>query len=253
VPSFPESTETRVIGIDLATDPKKVGLALCTVADGRPVLRELNLGKSWPAIDEQVTSWASAPSLLALDAPLGWPTQLGRSLHEHMAGAALEHPPNAMFRRATDDAIAQRLRKRPLDVGGDRIARTAHVALSFLARLRKRLDAPIPLAWEAGPGAELAAIEVYPAGTLAALELPSSGYKGSGNDAAKLRAELSEAVAQQVSFDTRAVEEMTRTDHALDAVLCVCAGLDFLNAKAVPPNDPGLAEKEGWIWVRERS
>ncbi len=244
--------ETRIIGVDCATDPKKVGLALCVITEGRPELREVTTGTTWPAIDEQVASWASTPTLLALDAPLGWPALLGESLHAHRAGAGFEHAPNAMFRRATDDAVAQRLGKRPLDVGSDRIARTAHAALSFLARLSKALDAPIPLAWEPAPIDGVAAIEVYPAGTLAAQNLPHSGYKGAADSASSLRSELSSAIAEQLSFDAHSAAEMARTDHALDAVLCVCAGLDFLAGDAVAPNDLTLAEQEGWIWVRSR-
>lgn len=244
--------ETRVIGIDCATDPKNVGLALCTLRDGRARIEALSTGSTWPAIDERIASWVTAPTLLALDAPLGWPARLGESLHSHSAGAAFDHPPNAMFRRATDDAIAQRLGKRPLDVGGDRIARTAHAALSFLARLRNRLDAPIPLAWQPGPIDTVAAIEVYPAGTLAARDLPRSGYKGAAEAATALRRDLRAAIAEQLSFDAQAAQEMTRTDHALDAALCACAGLDFLAGDAVPPDDPRLAKREGWIWVRPR-
>jgi hypothetical protein len=36
---------------------------------------------------------------------------------------------------------------------------------------------------------------------------------------------------------------------ALDAALCVLAGVDFLGGNARPPEDPGLARTEGWIWV----
>lgn len=241
--------ETRVIGIDCATDPKKVGLALCTMTKGAPRIHEVTTGKTWPAIDAQVASWATTPTLLALDAPLGWPAPLGESLHTHRAGDALHHPPNAMFRRATDDAVAHRLGKRPLDVGADRIARTAHVALTFLARLRTTLDAPIPLAWEPAPIETVAAIEVYPAGTLAARHLPRSGYKGSGAPASSLRRQLTAEIAKQVSLDARATELMVHTDHALDAVLCVCAGLDFLTGHAVQPEDLSLAKREGSIWV----
>ena len=247
-PSIPR--EARIIGIDCATDAKKVGLALCAITDGRPELREVSIGKTWPAIDEQVASWVSEPTLLALDAPLGWPALLGESLQPHRAGAGFDQPPNAMFRRSTDDAVARRLGKRPLDVGSDRIARTAHVALSFLERLRKRLDAPIPLAWDPSPIDAVTAIEVYPAGTLAARKLPHSGYKGSADSASSVRRELTTAIAEQLSLDAHSEAEMTRTDHALDAVLCVCAGLDFLAGDAVPPEDLSLAKREGWIWVR---
>ena len=110
MPKPPLRSDTRIIGIDCATDAKKVGLALCVISDGRPELREVTTGTTWPAIDEQVASWATTPTLLALDAPLGWPARLGESLHAHRAGASFNHPPNAMFRRSTDDAVAQRLR-----------------------------------------------------------------------------------------------------------------------------------------------
>ena len=63
--------ETHVIGIDCATDPKKVGLALCTMTEGAPRIHKVTTGKTWPAIDEQVASWATTRTLLALDAPLG--------------------------------------------------------------------------------------------------------------------------------------------------------------------------------------
>ena len=243
------SPETRIIGVDCATDPKKVGLALCTLTGRRPRIQEVTTGKTWPAIDEQVASWTTTPTLFAIDAPLGWPARLGESLHAHNAGDALHHLPNAIFRRATDDAVAERLGKRPLDVGSDRIARTAHAALSFLARLRKQLDAPIRLAWEPAPIETHAAIEVYPAGTLATRNLPCSGYKGSGEPAASLRRELTTEIEKQVLLDAHAKEQMVHTDHALDAVLCVCAGLDFLTGDAVPPQDLSLAKREGWIWV----
>ena len=244
--------ETRIIGIDCATDAKKVGLALCIIRDGRPRIEEVTTGETWAGIDDQVAIWTTKSTLLALDAPLGWPAPLGQALHSHRAGAGLDSSPNALFRRSTDDAIANRLRKRPLDVGSDRIARTAHSALSFLARLSKKLDAPIPLAWDPGPIAATSAIEVYPAGTLAARDLPHSGYKGPKHPASALRQQLTTAISEELSVDEHAAELMVRTDHALDAVLCVSAGLDFLAGDAVPPHDLRLAQQEGWIWVCSR-
>jgi hypothetical protein len=243
-------SDLRIIGIDCATDAKKVGLALCTMLEGRPRIAELWVGKSWPAIDEQIAGWASGATLLALDAPLGWPAPLAESLHTHHAGAELAPTSNALFRRTTDNVVAEHLGKRPLDVGSDRIARTAHGALSLLARLRERLAAPIPLAWDPGPIEGLAAIEVYPAGTLAARKLPHSGYKGSGEAASTRRQQLITALAKELSFDAQARERMLDTDHALDATLCVCAGLDFLAGDVIRPRDLSLARREGWIWVR---
>jgi predicted RNase H-like nuclease len=240
----------RIIGIDCATDAKKVGLALCFVSEGRPRIEQLLVGQSWPAIDEQIARWATGPTLLALDAPLGWPAPLADSLHTHRAGAELTASPNAMFRRTTDDVVAEHLGKRPLDVGSDRIARTAHVALSFLARLRKTLDASIPLAWNPRSLEGLAAIEVYPAATLAARNLPHSGYKASTDRSSALRRQLAEAVREELSIDEDATKLMVQSDHALDAALCVCAGLDFLTGDVLRPKNLSLAKREGWIWVR---
>jgi len=239
----------RIVGIDCATVAQKVGLALCAVEGSRPRIDRLLVGESWPAIDEQLAEWATEPTLLALDAPLGWPAPMADSLHHHRAGAELPHPTNTLFRRKTDDVIAAHLGKRPLDVGADRIARTAHTALSLLTRLRKTIGKPIPLAWHPGPIESFAAIEVYPAGTLAARNLPHSGYKTSTSHSSELRQQLVEAIQQQVSVDQDAAALMAQSDHALDAVLCTVAGLDFLSGDVLQPNDLDLAKREGWIWV----
>jgi hypothetical protein len=97
----------------------------------------------------------------------------------------------------------------------------------------------------------LAAIEVYPAGTLAARDLPHSGYKGPTDRSSALRQELAKAVREELSIDEDATRLMLQSDHALDAALCVCAGLDFLAGDVVRPKDLSLAKREGWIWVRE--
>ena len=242
----------RIIGIDCATVAQKVGLALCVIREGRPRIDQLLVGESWPAIDEQLVQWATEPTLLAVDAPLGWPALMADSLHSHRAGSELPYPSNTLFRRETDDVVAEHLGKRPLDVGADRIARTAHTALSLLARLREIVGKPIPLAWQPGSAEGLAAIEVYPAGTLAARGLPHSGYKARTGHSVELRQQLVEAIRQQLSVDDDAAMLMVQSDHALDAVLCTVAGLDFLAGDVLQPSDLDLAQREGWIWVRSR-
>jgi hypothetical protein len=247
-----KAADLRIIGIDCATVAQKVGLALCVVGAGRPRLDRVLVGESWPAIDEQLAQWATDPSLLAVDAPLGWPAPMADALHSHRAGAELPHATNTLFRRRTDDVVSEHLGKRPLDVGADRIARTAHTALSFLARLRETVGKPIPLAWQPGSLKSLAAIEVYPAGTLAARSLPHSGYKARTSPSSELRQQLVDAVRQQLSVDEDAAKLMAHSDHALDAVLCTLAGLDFLAGDVLQPDDLDLAKREGWIWVPSR-
>lgn len=151
-----------------------------------------------------------------------------------------------LFRRETDRDVKRRLGKQSLDVGADRIARTAVSALRLLSRVRERLGAPIPLAWSP-QFAGLAAIEVYPAATLRAHGLSDRAYKAAPETGAreKLIVELSTRATIEAGH-----KAMISNADALDAAICVLAGADFLRGLAQPPTDLKLAQREGWIWVK---
>jgi hypothetical protein len=163
------------------------------------------------------------------------------------AGGAIDDLPNDMFRRETDRFIHRELRKKPLDVGADRIARTAHAALRLLADLRSELQLPIPLAWEPTLSVPLAVIEVYPAATLKSHGFQASGYKAIDNVAE--RKVIINSLRGVAALPTDVSSLHTSAD-ALDAVVCMLAGADFLCGAAMPPIERALAEQEGWIWVR---
>jgi len=185
----------RIVGVDIATQPKNVGLGLGTLSGGDLRVESVTARESWDAIDAEVGAWVRSSEgavLLALDAPLGWPAALANALRGHRAGAAVQPAANAMFRRRTDDVVAAALGKRPLDVGADRIARTAHAALGFLTRIRDVHRMEVPLAWQPGKAERVGAIEVYPAGTLASRGHPSTGYKGTAGSAVEVRAAIIE-------------------------------------------------------------
>lgn len=57
---------------------------------------------------------------------MGWPANMGQVLYNHNTGQLIDVHSNDLFRRETDKFIKKNLRKQPLDVGADRIARTAH-------------------------------------------------------------------------------------------------------------------------------
>ena len=239
----------RIIGIDCATVAQKVGLALCVIREGRPRIDQLLVGESWPAIDEQLVQWATEPTLLAVDAPLGWPALMADSLHSHRAGGELPYPSNTLFRRETDDVVADIAASDPsTSAPTGSLARRAPLFRS-LHGCAKPSGQPIPLAWQPGSAEGLAAIEVYPAGTLAARGLPHSGYKARTGHSVELRQQLVEAIRQQLSVDDDAAMLMVQSDHALDAVLCTVAGLDFLAGDVLPPSDLDLAQRESSIWV----
>ncbi len=238
-----------IIGIDCAVQAPRVGLARGEFWDGEGLLREVTVGGRGGTIADTVGSWMRAsagPVLLALDAPLGWPDALARALPGHVAGEHIPADANALFRRWTDHEIKRRLGKQPLDVGADRIARTAHAALQLLHELRHATGNSIPLLWAPTELEGAGAIEVYPAGTLLGRGLSPRGYKGE-KGGGKRKAILA-GLAQILDIRCRK-KRMLECDDALDAALCVLAGVDFLRGEAVAPSDPELARKEGWIWV----
>src|SRR3989442_1019336 len=139
--------KVTMIGLDCATDDANVGAALGSWREGSLSVEHVTLcDKVTPA--EVIAGWfreADEPVLLALDAPLGWPAPLAQTLVRHRAGGELSAGADQMFRRMTDRAVHENVGKTPLDVGADRIARTAHAALRFLGELREAISRPVPL------------------------------------------------------------------------------------------------------------
>ena len=242
--------ETVIIGVDCATDPKRTGLARGRfLPSGSIVLDAVGLASAAPSAEAQVLEWldGAASALMAMDAPLGWPSSLGDVLAAHRAGGAITVPPDRMFRRHTDEVVRQITGRYPLEVGADRIARTAHAALRLLQAVREGSGREIRLPVQSGHTAGWSVIEVYPAGTLRMLGLPASAYKRPADRA--IRAEILDGVADLMTLqDLR--EPMLDNADVLDAGLCVLAGADFLAGRCQAPRDVELAEREGWVWTR---
>lgn len=230
----------RILGVDCATKPKNTGL--CCVLDHRIEHAETGDG----SVAERLAAWIEpgTPTLLAFDAPLGWPSALAPALVDHRAGDPLRPEANELFHRLTDDEIQERLGKRPLEVGADLIARTAREALSVLQELRDRTGLSIPLGWEGAP-ADVAVIEVYPAATLQAHGFRSSGYKGGRGRPVR------ESILDDFDVGPHR-EALAANADVFDAWLCTLAGRDYLEGRCVPPTDAQRERAliEGWIWVR---
>ena len=189
---------------------------------------------------------SSEHALVAMDAPLGWPIGLAASLTGHQAGQPVDGDSATLFNRETDRIVAERIRKRPLDVGADKIARAAHTGLGVLARLRDLTGYVLPLAWDSGYSGR-AVIEVYPAATLKSRGLPDSGYKKA--EEIEVRRRIARAISDEVP---ELVTKCRERADIFDACLCLIAAKDFLDGVAMPPDDVDLARREGWIWVRAR-
>jgi hypothetical protein len=246
----PLDVDVCLFGIDCAVEDAKTGLARGRLTTTGVIVGEaMQCGRDRKAIDI-IVNWIeqerTTPTLLAIDAPLGWPEPLTITLRDHNAGEEIFTEANTMFRRHTDRFVKERIGKCPLDVGADRIARTAHAALTFLGELRRRLRHGIPLAWLPGQCDPISAIEVYPAATLLAHSIRTGPYKKPKNRAERKVIIDSLQLLLHFPQDTSALQESA---NALDAVVCLLAGADFLRGQAMLPTDQALVKKEGWIWV----
>lgn len=240
-----------IIGIDCAAQMKNTAVAIGSYDDGDVYVSYANLHFD-ESLEEILASLNhDGPALLALDAPLGWPVDLGKSLSSHSAGEKISVHPNDLFRRETDKFIKSRIGKQPLDVGADRIARTAWAANDVLDRLRQLLGTQIGLAWAISDVENVACIEVYPAATLQAMQIRSTGYKGKKMESREARGNILQHLLPALDIDKSLIDKATDSDDVLDAIICLLAGADFLRGRCMEPEDSQLAKREGWIWVRE--
>jgi len=238
-----------IVGIDCASDAKRIGVARAEVGSTEPVLvRESAHGLSYVALRELLGSWVQGggATLLAIDAPLGWPDALRAGLGTHVAGERLKGPADHLFLRQTDHAIWKRLGKRPLEVGADRIARAARTALALMGDLRQDLGLELPLAWQGAIPAFPAVIEVYPAATLVVHGLGRPSYKRKEQRPA--RAAILHQLAGVLELGSQAHAAEAVAD-VLDAALCTLAGADFVRGRCVAPPEAAAVRGEGWIWA----
>jgi len=237
---------TTLIGIDAATKANNIGLARGHIVNNRVLVEEVSLGTEVESISKTVAGWISGPTVIAIDAPLGWPTPMSAALSGHHAGEHIALSGDEMFSRLTDRTVYQTLGKKPLDVGANLIARAALAALGLIQQIRDDTGLALPLLWDPS---ESGIIDVYPAATLRSRGLTSDGYKKKNDEGFTVRRRLLDGLLSEVELATdRGLVE--RTDHTLDAVLCMIAGADFVYGNVVKPTAKEMetARREGWIW-----
>ena len=237
-----------LIGIDCAVQAKDTGLALAEAQAESLVVLEARAGTRLESPAVIAAEWLESypKAVIAIDAPLGWPAELAATLANHRAGESIPVESHQLFRRQTDLFVRSLIGKQTLDVGADRIARTAHAAVNLLGELRNCTGLKLPLLWGPKEAGEGGVIEVYPAGTLKTLGLRSSGYKGQNRTA---RNEVLRALNEFMDL-SRVEDVLLEDDDCLDAAICCLAAWDFVRGLAAPPESKKKARREGWIWVR---
>lgn len=244
----------RLIGLDAASDRKKFGYAIGWLDGGCVRIEQAGLlADAGAPLDTLIVPALlnASSAIVAIDAPLGWPDGLRELVGAHRAGAlAKVSCKKKCFRRATDVQIYDLLKKMPLEIGADRIARAAHEALTVLDELRRKTGLPIPLAWQPNVSG-LAAIEVYPAATLTAHGYMRAAYKKP--EQGQVRKALADDLAALGLVEGLDKLINQRAD-VFDAGLCLLAAADFVRGRCTGPTAEQFeqAQREGWIWVARR-
>lgn len=240
----------KILGIDYSTDTKKCGLSV-----GEYLNNECKLVYTGLYDFNIITEifYSKEKILISIDSPLGWPQNLGLELIKHTAGSKLEVESNFLFRRFTDIEVKRITGKQSLDVGADKIARTAYGAVNLLEKLRKTFGIELSLAWNYEielNNPNPAVIEVYPAVTLKQNNTIFDKYKGKDN--VKNRREILKFLNMKIQMNSNQMDQMLNDDNILDSVVCVLSGIDFIEGRCVEPDEKILDQikKEGWIWFK---
>ena len=255
-----------IIGWDAAVDPRNTALSLVRYHVARGTAHVV--AHATPRThDEQITTaeeWmrGDAPTLLCVDSPLGWPRQMAPMLSGHGAGAGIPATADELFRRFTDIDVRHRVGKTPLDVGADRIARTALATLNAIESIRaltaRRIEAVIDAVDPRANPHVVPLLESYPAGWFASEGIGTRGYRPT--NALNQRGDLLHQVEQRLQADgisiTYGVERASLVDRAddLDALVCTLNGIDYVSGRCPAPSRDvqDIARSEGWIWCKDR-
>lgn len=237
----------RTVGVDLAAQDVRTGLAVLDWLPGRVQVTHLQTG----AGNDRIHAAAAGAVVVGIDCPLGWPTAFTDLLLAHRTGTV--HPAagsdsaarRSLAYRRTDFRVHERTGRWPLSVSADLIGYPAMRAAGLLAGWPATAGA----VRRSGVGSCVA--EVYPAAALSRWGLRSRGYK---SDAA-VRSALIEHLLRQAPWLELgpAAALCAGSADALDAVLAaLVAGAVHQGRSVAPaPDELLLAEEEGWIHLPE--
>lgn len=243
----------RTVGIDLAAQPANTGWCSVDWDEGRVLGLGVNL-----AGDDELVTLVCGPGvgLAGIDTPLGWPDEFVDAIAAHHAGRPWPDAPDGpdahrrrLRLRRTDEVVAATTGRHPMSVSADRIA----VAAMRGARLQQLIRdvAGAGAVDRSGCGGLVA--ETYPAAALAAWNLPTTGYKGTGGEV--VRAVVVDALVTRsgLRVDDAQRADLVANDHVLDAWICALVARAVLDGATTRPGvaDRDAAAREGWIHVPE--
>jgi predicted nuclease with RNAse H fold len=235
------------VGIDLAAEPERTGMAWITWEPGRAVVTRLICG----ADDAVILDGICAADKAGIDCPLGWPSDFVAFVAAHENGEA-PGPAGETGRdwrrrlttRLTDRVVRERTGLVPLSVAADRIGYVSLRCAALLTQLAQR-GQPVD---RSGSGT---VVEVYPAASLQRWGLPHRRYKAP-SDAQALAMMVNELQAKAGWLELGEHADLCRRSHdAADAVTAALSARAAARGLTDPPGENQLpaARTEGWIAI----
>ncbi|MBK6669736.1 MAG: DUF429 domain-containing protein [Actinobacteria bacterium] len=236
------------MGIDLAAQSAKTGVVVFDpVSPGRWKAQVPGVAAS----DEFLVELGAEADLVGVDAPLGWPMPFVAAVTAQQRfgrwpGTEDRRP---LTHRHTDAVVRANGWGQPMSVSADKLGSVAMRCALLQREWASEWGRAAP---RDGSGR---LVEVYPAVALLAWGVGRPGYKGSGDDARRVRESILAAIAEATHdwLDLAGISEICiASDHSLDAVVsalnAVAAGI---GASRAPESDEerDRALVEGWIHV----
>lgn len=236
----------RYVGIDLAAEAKRTGMAVITEGRSTCTVEQVRVGVD----DDALVTAIREADRVGVDVPLGWPEKFIDFIASQAQGA-LPSPQSTdrvwrrgLTMRATDLEVHRRTGLVPLSVAADRIAHAALRWAGIEARLR---DEGVDMARD-GSGV---ICEVYPAAALKRWSMTFRGYKGPKN--AQTRGELVTVLSDTFTWlEWGGHRDLcSQDDNALDAVLAAVIAQQVAGGacEGPPVEWRDAARTEGWIWL----
>ncbi len=221
----------RTLGADLATEA--AATSICWIDWTRGTCAVASRMRDDPLVEAMRSA-----DRVGIDAPFGWPDAFRAAIDawaqrgEWIAGAE-----RAPLRLRLTDELAVQPGARPMSVSANLLGATAMRCAHLLQRLGGPLDR-----------VHGHAVEVYPAGSLAAWGYTDARrYKERG--AHELRRRIAQRLEHDAGIDLGAsvLDACTRSDHNLDALICslTTRAVHLGDVRDVPDDD--RIAREGWI------
>lgn len=238
----------RVLGIDLAAQPRNTGIVL--LEPRRPGRWRAEVPAE-AATDEHLVDLGARVDLVGVDAPLGWPIAFvdAVSAHENRRPWPGTKDRRVLTHRHTDDVVRDHGRGQPMSASADKLGHVAMRCALLQRDWAHRWGAP---ANRDGSGR---LVEVYPAAALRAWRLPARGYKGASAEAGRARAAIFAGVQRGTAgwLDTAPIRSACiDSDHTLDALVSAVVAAAARWGQTYRPDtveDRHCAVLEGWIHV----